>query len=163
MNSSTKAVFVATTLGGMLALSGCGDDRSHKAKQGAHAAAAAAEDREAALFKSTARFTLVCSGRYALNHEGKTSTGTQSFTITIDPPNSVAHYSDFDADGSYDRRQRTRNNEVLPVTKVDAERIWVDDDYGFNRRTLKYDFDLGLASGVCRRAEQAGEIPRRQL
>jgi hypothetical protein len=125
-------------------------------------AKAEAEKKEIASFRKTARFTLLCRGRYALTVKGETSEGYQSFGITIDPEQYVAHYFDFDANGSYDIGQRDKNNEVLDIKSVDPE--WVEIyDYRFNRSTLKYEFSGGVASGTCVPSQPAQEIPMRKF
>jgi hypothetical protein len=144
----------------LIVAAGCGDERAAEAS---HATARTqAEAKETAAFKNTPRLTMFCKGQYVLTVDKKTSTGIQSFGITIDPRQFDAHYFDFEADGSYDSGQRKMNNEVVSLTSVDADWINVG-SYRFNRRTLKYDYQYGLASGVCEKNQYTREIPVRKI
>lgn len=121
-----------------------------------------AEDQETQEFKQLSPFTLSCSGDYVLTYEGKTNTGVQSFGITFDPPQFKAHYFGFYAEGSFNTGQRKINNEVLSINSVNSDWINLGHGYTFNRRTLKYDYENGLAAGTCKIIETR-DIPDRRI
>ncbi len=137
---------------------GCSDPKSEAEAR----AYALAMSKETDTFKKTQPFTLRCSGQYTLTVDGKTSSGTQSFNIAFNPQRFVAYYFEFDANGFYDSWQRAHNNEVLAISSVDSDWIYVE-GYKFNRSTLKYSFHGDLVGGLCEKSDKNLEIPERKI
>lgn len=152
MNKTTILFSMAITLA---ALAGCGDNTSSAAPSPSAEQIAATQAAEQ--FKSTAAFTLNCRGNYSLATDGKTDTGTQSFSISVSPKQGVVHLFDFDVDGYVDRTHRGMNNEVRKISRVTDEIVEIG-SFELNRRTGKYKYGITTA-GLCSKAPVTIPIP----
>ena len=107
-------------------------------------------DEELTMFKEVDALGLSCKGHYYLKaNDGSTHTGNHSFNVYMYPGVLKAFYTNFQASGSYDRNQKSNNNQVVKIDSVDSEWVGVA-GYKFNRTTLKYKRSFTV-QGECKK------------
>ena len=124
-------------------------------------AAEVADAQAAEQFKSLPIFTLSCEGRYSWTSEGKTNSGSQSFSITVAPARGVVYMFGFDADGFLDRTHRAMNNELRQISRVTLSHVHAG-ELSLDRNTGKYKYGETTA-GMCKKDPQHTPIPGQQF
>jgi hypothetical protein len=111
-------------------------------------------------------FTLRCAGDYNFKpKDGELSSGTFSFSITIEPREGRSFMTGLEWGPNGTRNITDLNNEVLPLYEISNSEIQIGDgDIIINRDTGKIsEAVMTTVTGMCNLAEQKIPIPSKRF